>query len=113
MAQRRTLILDEDDLILVVDKAVVRQVDENRGEMTRTEFVNFLIQSQLKECDNKQNYMDREEFHQFAREIKGLLRNFLEFFLSYGLDMEKQPQDSIFEELNQQLRALDGNSEEV
>ena len=50
MAQKRTLILDEDDLILVVKEDVVKQVDENRGEMNRTEFVNHLIQSQLKEC---------------------------------------------------------------
>lgn len=45
MAQKRTLILDEDDLILVVKEDVVKQVDENRGEMNRTEFVNHLIQS--------------------------------------------------------------------
>ena len=113
MAQRRTLILDENDLVMVVDKTVVRQVDDNRGEMNRTEFVNFLIQTQLKECQNRQNYVDKEEFHHFTREMKELLRNFLEFFLSYGLALEKQPQDSVFEELNQQLQALDGNSEEV
>ena len=73
---RRTLILDEDALILVVDKDVVKQVDENRGELTRTEFVNFLIHSQLKEGNKSQNYVDKEEFHRFVQEVKELLRNF-------------------------------------
>ncbi len=113
MAQKRTLILDEDDLVLVIDKDVVKQVDENRGELNRTEFVNFLIQSQLKECSQKQNYVEKEEFHQFTREMKELLRNFLEFFLSYGLTMGKKPQDDILAELDQQLRALDSDNEEI
>ena len=46
---RRTLVLDEDDLIMVVKEDIVKQIDENRGEMNRTEFVNYLIQCQLKE----------------------------------------------------------------
>ena len=50
---RRTLLLDEDDLIMVVKEDVVKQIDENRGEMNRTEFVNYLIQCQLKEHLNQ------------------------------------------------------------
>ena len=49
---RRTLMLDEDDLVMVVKDDVVKQIDENRGEMKRTEFVNYLIQYQLKENQN-------------------------------------------------------------
>jgi len=112
VAQRRTLILDEDDLILVVEKEVVKQVDENRGEMTRSEFVNFLIQSQLKECQNSRNYVEKEEFHQFAQEMKELLRNFFEFFLSFGLTMREQPQDNGFAEFIQKVEALDSPEEE-
>jgi len=102
---RRTLILDEDALILVVDKDVVKQVDENRGELTRTEFVNFLIHSQLKEGNRSQNYVDKEEFHRFVQEVKELLRNFLDFFLT--LELAKQAQDSGFEELWEKIQALD------
>ena len=40
---RRTLLLDENDLIMVVKEDVVKQIDENRGELNRTEFVNYLI----------------------------------------------------------------------
>ena len=106
MAQRRVLILDEDALILVVEKAVVKQVDEKRGEMTRTEFVNFLIQSQLREGNRSRNYVDKEELHRVVQEMKELLRSFLDFFLT--LELAKQAQDSGFEEWCQKIQALDG-----
>ena len=54
--------------------------------------------------------MDKEEFRHFALGMKELLRNFLEFFLSYGLELGKQPQDKTFQELSQKLQAL-GNAE--
>jgi len=38
--------------------------------------------------------------------MKELLRNFLEFFLSYGLELGKQPQDKTFKELSHKLQAL-------
>jgi len=92
--------------MLIVDAEVVRKIDENRGDMNCSEFLNFLIDSQLKEEIGNQNYVDKEEFHQFALGMKELLRNFLEFFLSYGLELGKQPQDKTFEELSQKLQAL-------
>ena len=99
MAEKRMLIVDAD---------VARKVDENRGDMSYSEFFNFLIDRQLKEEDKEHdhNYVDKEEFHQFAVGMKELLRNFLEFFLSYGLELGKQPQDKTFEELSQKLQAL-------
>ena len=92
--------------MLIVDAEVVRKVDENRGDMNRSEFLNFLIDSQLKEKPGNRNYVDKEEFCQFAQGMKELLRNFLEFFISYGLELGKQPQDKSFEELSQKLQAL-------
>jgi len=97
--------------MLIVDAEVARKIDENRGEMSYSEFLNFLIDGQLKEEDgNHNNYVDREEFRHFALGMKELLRNFLEFFLSYGLELGKQPQDKTFQELSQKLQAL-GNSD--
>ena len=98
-----------DKRMLIVDADVARKVDENRGDMSRSEFLNFLIDSQLKEETGNQNYVNyvnKEEFRQFERGIKELLRNFLEFFISYGLELGKQPQDETFEELSQKLQAL-------
>lgn len=95
--------------MLVVDAEVAQKVDENRGEMSRSEFIDFLISSQLgegKEEVGKQNYVTKEEFYQSQQGMKELLRSFLEFFISYGLEVGKQPKDKIFEELSQKFQAL-------
>ena len=108
---KRTLTLDEDDLIMVIGKDIVQQIDENRGEMNRTEFTNFLIHSQLKKHSMNQSYIDKEEFHHVVQEIKEFLRNFLDFFLSLELGM--QSQDSGFEEWFQKIQALGGSDNKV
>ncbi|MCH8864314.1 MAG: hypothetical protein IIB13_02970 [Chloroflexi bacterium] len=100
MAEKRMLIVDAD---------VVKKINENRGDMSCSEFLSFLIDGQLKEEPVNQNYVSKEDFAEYAAGIKELLRNFLDFFLSYGLELGKQPQDKTFEELTQTLRAM-GNS---
>ena len=97
--------------MFIVDAEVARKVDESRGEMSRSEFINFLIEGQLKEDKEykedigKQNYVTREEFYQSQQGMKELLRSFLEFFLSYGLEVGKHS-DKNFNELSQKLQAL-------
>jgi len=101
-----------DKRMLIIDAEVVKKIDENRGDMSSSEFINFLIDAQFREegVGNHNNYVDKEEFRQFALGMKELLRNFLEFFLSYGLELGKQPQDKTFQDLSQKLQAL-GNSD--
>ena len=105
--------MDEDDLIMVVKEDVVKQIDENRGEMNRTEFVNYLIQCQLKERSNQQDYVTKEEFQQFIREIMELLHNFLQFFISYGMALGRPSYNEDFHALSQQLESLDKSDEET
>jgi len=102
-------VAEKEKRMLIIDAEVARKIDENRGDMNRSEFLNFLINGQLKEDTGNQNYVDREEFHQFGQGMKELLRNFLEFFISYGLELGKQPQNKTFEELSQKLQALDSS----
>ena len=97
--------------MLIVDSEVIRKVDENRGDMNRSDFINFLINSCLKEDSVQNNYTTKDEFAQFQEGTRELLRNFLEFFISYGLELGKPPKDKTFEELSQKLQALgDGKS---
>lgn len=109
---RRTLLLDENDLIMVVKEDVVKQIDENRGELNRTEFVNYLIQCQLNEQNNHQQYVDREEFEYFNRQMMELLHNFLQFFVSYGMSLGKPQPNEDFEVLNQQLESFHKSDED-
>jgi len=102
--------------MFIVDAEVARKVDESRGEMSRSEFINFLIESQLKEDKEdigKQNYVTKEEFYQSQQGMKELLRSFLEFFLSYGLEVGKQPSDKNFNELSQKLQALSSSNDKA
>ena len=95
--------------MLIVDAELVKRIDDNRGDIGRSEFIDFLIESQLKEKEEgkKQGSVTREEFHQFQEGTKELLRNFLEFFISYGLELGKQPSDNEFEQLARKLQSLD------
>ena len=96
--------------MLIIDAEVVGKIDENRGDMDRSDFLSFLIDSQLKVDTGSKSYVDKEEFHQFAQGMKELLRNFLEFFLSYGMELGNPPEDKTFDELSQKLKTL-GSSE--
>jgi hypothetical protein len=103
-----------DKRMLIVDDELLNKIDENRGDMSRAEFISFLINTQLKEdsigavaLNNK--YIDREEFQEFAQGMKDLLRRFLDFFISYGLELKEEPKDSTFAELVQKLQTLSVN----
>ncbi len=98
--------------MLIVDAELVKKVDDNRGDMGQSEFINFLIETQLNEKEEGKNHdgVTREEFHQFQEGTKDLLRNFLEFFISYGLELGKQPGDNEFEQLAQKLQSLGGSA---
>jgi hypothetical protein len=96
-----------DKRMVIIDADVAGRIDENRGDMSYSEFLDFLIDNQLKEPIVHSNaYLDKEEFDQFVAGIKELLRNFLDFFLSYGLELGKQPKDKTFQELSQKLQEL-------
>ena len=110
---RRTLLLDEDDLIMVVKQDVVKQIDENRGEMNRTEFVNYLIQCQMREHLNQKICVTKEEFQVFTRQMMELLHNFLQFFVSYGMAMGKGTHEKDIQAWNKQLESFLGTGEET
>ncbi len=101
MAERR---------MLIVDAELVKKIDENRGDLSRPEFLNFLIDSQLKEESKKPAGVTREEFYQFQEGTKELMRSFLEFFINYGLELGKQPGDDEFEQLSRKLQSLGGSA---
>ncbi len=94
--------------MLIVDAELVKKIDENRGDLSRPDFINFLIDSRLKEEAKSPGGVTREEFAQFQEGTRELLRSFLQFFISYGLELGKQPDDNAFEQLSQQLQSLGG-----
>lgn len=99
--------------MLVVEADLLRKIDENRGDLSRSEFIDLLIEGQLKEREEGvkaaapvDDVVTREEFVQFQEGAKELLRSFLDFFINYGLELGREPKDEEFEQLSRKLRAM-------
>jgi hypothetical protein len=99
MSEKRMLILDTD---------TVQKIEENRGDMSVSDFINFIIDSHFDQPTQSHqiDLVTKEEFHQFEEGIRDLLRSFLEFFLSYGLELGKQPTDGELDKLSLKLQGL-------
>ena len=95
--------------MLIMPAELIKKIDDNRGDMSQAEFVDFLIDSQLKEEVKEQQYATKEEVHSFEQDIKKLLRSFLDFFVSYGLELGKQSPKTEFEEFANKLRELENH----
>jgi len=95
--------------MLIVDDELVKRIDDNRGDLSRSEFINFLIDSRLEGEGKRQDGVTREEFCQFEQGMKEMLRSFLDFFISYGLELGKEPKDKEIEKLNRSLQSLGGS----
>jgi hypothetical protein len=127
--------------ILIVDAQLIDKIDANRNDMSRTEFLEFLMDSYLQKesrvdeaprrgdahqarddvkdllnallADSQkkeiksEDFVTREELHQFYEGIRDLMRSFLDFFVTYGLEIGREPQDKEFQQLSQKLQALD------
>jgi hypothetical protein len=123
MAEKRMLILPAE---------VIKRIDENRGDLSQAEFINFLIEnqfkesssekqgasreeilslidSQLKEVAKKQQYATREEIQAFEQDMKVLLKSCLDFFVSYGLELGKDSPKEEFQEMSSKLEELENN----
>ena len=97
--------------MMIVPAELVRKIDENRGDMSQADFVEFLIDSHLQESVKKpaeeKKYATKEEFRSFEEDIKKLLKSFLDFFVGYGLELGKESPKTEFEELTSKLHELD------
>ena len=98
--------------MLIVPAELVRRIDENRGDMSQAEFIDFLIDGQLKEetktkTKEQAKYVTEEQFRSLEQDMKKLLRSFLDFFVSYGLELGKQSPQSEFEEIASRLQGLE------
>ncbi len=93
--------------VLIVDAELVKKIDENRDSMSRSEFINFLIDSRLQEEEDRSDVVvTKDEFHQFQEGIKELLRSFLDFFITYGLELGKGTENEELQQLTRRLQAL-------
>jgi hypothetical protein len=94
--------------MLIVPAELVKKIDENRGDMGQAEFIDFLIDSHFKQEENPNGrYVNVEEFQAFEQGMKDLFRSFLDFFLSFGLEIGHNSPKSQSEEFNHKLQGLE------
>ena len=99
--------------MLIIPAELVRKIDENRGDMPQAEFIEFLIDSQLKEkvkeSAEEKKFATKDEIRSFEEDIKKLLKSFLDFFVGYGLELGKPSPKAEFEELSAKLHELEND----
>ena len=80
-----------DYAVLSLSPETMKVIDRSRGQLSRSEFLNCVVSSWCLEQRAAQRYITQSEIGEFEEGIKELLRSFLEFVVSYGLDIEKTP----------------------
>jgi len=97
-----------DKRMLILPAELVKKIDENRGDMGQAEFLDFLIDSQFhKEETGQGKFVTAEEFAAFEQGMKDLFRSFLDFFLSFGLEMGHNSPKGELEGLEHKLHGLE------
>ena len=96
---------------LVVPADLAKKIDDNRGDMSRAEFIEAMIDNlvteQTESKDNgKVDYATRTELLSFEQDMKQLLKSFLDFFVSYGLELGENGQQLGIEKFTSKLQSL-------
>lgn len=102
MAEKRMLILPAE---------VVQKIDDNRGDLSQVAFIEFLIDSLLEQKTAEERFATHEDLADMEQDIKGLIRNFLDFVVSYGLELGHDQEGNGLESLSQKLQVA-GTSRE-
>jgi hypothetical protein len=117
--------------MLIMPSELAKIIDENRGDLSRAEFINFLIQNAQEESNKGAGYTTKEELkapeeklkklsqahskkyatHEelavFKQNLRTLLKKFIDFFIGYGLELGRQAPLSELEELTSNIGDLE------
>lgn len=98
-----------DKRMLILPADVVEKINANRGDLSQGEFIGYLIDSRLDPESNKEQFVSMEELREFEQGIKELLRNFMDFFVSYGLELGHNSNNDDGDGLNARLQGLNAS----
>jgi hypothetical protein len=108
--------------MIIVPAELARKIDENRGDMSQAEFVEFLLSSHFGDkfedgplssssSQSSSSYVTREEFQSFEQDMKKLMKNFLDFFVTYGLEFGKTSFSHELDELTSKIQGIEKDSD--
>jgi hypothetical protein len=101
-----------DSKILVMPADLVKKIDDNRGDMNRAEFINALIDNLVaekpvpEETTNAVEYATKTQLVSFEQDMKQLLKSFLDFFVSYRLELGENGEALELEKFTSKLQGL-------
>jgi hypothetical protein len=128
-----------DKRMMIVPSELVNKINENRGDLSQAEFIEFLINDQLgekpselkgtskseieelrkeirqfmQEVEAKQkNFVTKEEVTAFQEDTKKLMKSFLDFFIGYGIEFNKKSATGDLKDLSKALDELEKSSPE-
>ena len=98
-----------DSKILVIPADLAKKIDDNRGDMSRAEFIEALIDNLITEkpvSNNVAEYATKTELVSFQQDMKQLLKSFMDFFVSYGLEYGENGQQLDIEKFTSKLQGF-------
>ena len=76
--------MNEEGMLELTSK-VIKDIDRYRGQMSRSEFILYLVRSYALARFKENSYVTEEEFHEFRSGVKSVLGTFLEFVVGFGM----------------------------
>jgi metal-responsive CopG/Arc/MetJ family transcriptional regulator len=98
-----------DSKIVVLPADLVKKIDDNRGDMSRAEFIDALIENLVVDKTEPKSspvYATKEEMAVFQQDMKQLLKSFLDFFMSYGMELGETGQQLDVDKFTSKLQGL-------
>ena len=98
-----------DSKIVVLPADLVQRIDDNRGDMSRAEFIDALIENLVSDKTESKStplYATKEEMAVFQQDMKQLLKSFLDFFMSYGMELGEPGQQLDVDKFTGKLQGL-------
>jgi hypothetical protein len=90
---------------------LAKKIDDNRGDLSRADFIAALIDNLIPEKTEsketgKTEYATKLELVSFEQDMKQLLKSFLDFFVSYGLELGENGEQLGIEKFTAKLQGL-------
>lgn len=110
-----------DKALIIIPVKLLERIDQNREKLSRAEFVEFCINTLLKQGEvsdvapekvgaakgvETEESVSRQEFEEFKRGIKNLQQAYIELLLAFNLEPAARDSTEKREQLTQRVRRL-------
>ncbi len=76
-----------EERVLSLPVETVDAIDRHRGRMSRSNFIESLLQRPILAGGRGKHYVTEEEFQRYREDMRSVLRSFLELCVTYGMGL--------------------------